>query len=239
MKEINLKLNNYVYQYIILSIIAALLLLLIAFFGFSNTITIGLNDKLFVGIFFIISCLIGISLAIYPGWLRRLLKRKSHVTTNQNTQKRARKREGHHPNCYRFKSHAIRIKNKLYCAGCLGLALGCILSIFLMVIYIQIDINLSVNIFHFLIIFGLIMIGFVFVEIMRVKRNTFIHIISNSLLVISCLIIAISITEITSNKIYGLISIIFSFLWLDTRIQLSNYHHTLICNNCVNSCKMY
>lgn len=239
MKEIDLKQGSYAFQYIILSIIAAFLLILLAFFGLSNFKTIGTNDRLFVSIFFIISCLIGISLTIYPGWYRKSLRRRIHTSTIQQAQKTARKREGHHPNCHQFKSHTIKIKNKIYCAGCLGIALGCVISIFLMIIYIQIDIKLTLDIFHFLIILGLIIIGLVFAEIMLVKRNAFIHIIFNFLLVISFLVITISITEITSNKIYGLISIILSFLWLDTRIQLSNWHHTLICNNCDKSCKMY
>lgn len=234
-----MKQKGYVNHYIILSIIAAILLLLLAFFSFSNKKTIGINDRLFVSIFFIISCLIGISLAFYPGWFKRFLKRRVYTATNQKIKKAARKREGHHPNCIQFKNHSIRIKNKLYCAGCLGLALGCIISIFLMVIYIQIDFSLSLEILYFLIIIGLIIISFVFVETILFKRNAFIHIISNSLLVLSFLIITISITEITSNTLSGIITIILTFLWLDTRIQLSSQHHTLICNNCDKSCKMY
>ncbi len=234
-----MKQKSYVYQYVILSIIAALLLLLLAFFGLSNFKNIGINDRMFVSSVFIISCLIGISLAIYPGWFRGFLKRRIHASTIQQNQKTVRRREGHHPNCHQFKSHTIKIKNKVYCAGCLGIALGCVISIFLMIIYTQIDIKLSLDIYHFLIVLGLIIIGLVLVEIMLVKRNAIIHIIFNFLLVISFLIIAISITEITNNKNYGVISIILSFLWLDTRIQLSNWHHMLICNNCDKSCKMY
>lgn len=234
-----MKESSYVHQYIILSIIAAFLLLMLAFFSFSDIKTIGLTDRLFVSSFFIISCLIGISLAIYPGWLKRSLKHRIHSKNNQKIKKVARKREGHHPNCIQFKSHAIRIKNKVYCAGCLGLALGGILSIFLMIIYIRIDFILSLDILYFLIILGLIIIGFVFVETILVKRNTFIHIISNSLLVLSFLIITIGITEITSNILSGIIAIILTFLWLDTRILLSNRHHKLLCNNCDKSCKMY
>ncbi len=239
MKEINLKQRSLVVQYILFSIFAAMLLLIVAFFGISNETRLGITDKLFVSVFFIISCLIGISLTIYPGWIRRSLKSQFHNTTNKNIQKTARKREGHHPNCDQFKSHTIKIKNKIYCAGCLGIAIGCIISIGLMIIYIPISYNISSDIFPYLIILGFIIIGLVFIEIMLNKRNTYYHIISNSILVVSFLIIIISITELTGNKIYGIISIILSFLWLDTRIQLSNWHHSIICNNCNKSCKMY
>jgi hypothetical protein len=215
------------------------MLLILVFFSFSSSKNIATNDWLFVSGIFIFSCLIGISLAIYPGWHRRFLKRRIRTDGNQNIQKKARKREGHHPNCDHFKNHTVKIKNKLYCAGCLGIALGCIISIFIMIFYTLIIVKLSSTIFLLLIMLSLIIIGFVYMEIILFKRNTFIHIISNLLLVISFLVITISITEITGNKIYGVISIILSFLWLDTRIQLSNWHHTLICKKCDESCKMY
>jgi uncharacterized membrane protein len=162
-----------------------------------------------------------------------------HSSTNNNLKKTSRKREGHHPNCDKFKNHSLRIKNRVYCTGCLGLAIGCIISIILIIFYNSFFVKISPEIYFYLIIMGMIIIGFVFIEIISNKRNEFIHIISNSLFIISFLIIIIGITEITGNKIYGIIGIILSFLWLDTRIQLSNWHHSKICSKCYNSCKMY
>jgi uncharacterized membrane protein len=197
-----------------------------------------LTDKVIIGLFFIFSCLFGFSLAIYPGWIKRRMKTKSQNNAN-NKQKNFRNRLGHHPDCSKFNSHTLKTKNKVYCAGCLGLALGCIISIILVIIYIPISFEYSSDLFQYLILFGFIIIGIVYIEILVNNQNIFIHILSNSLLIISFLIIIISITELTRNISFGIICIVLSFLWIDTRIQLSKLHHSIICKKCDNSCKMY
>ncbi|UCD12882.1 MAG: hypothetical protein JSW60_04770 [Thermoplasmatales archaeon] len=226
-----------VFYYLILSTAAAFLLLVLAFFSSSNINTIGTHDRLFVGGVFVASCIFGISLAIYPGWLRRSLKIGSRSENKRKPQKTMRK--GHHPDCDQFQNHIIRIGNKTLCAGCFGLSMGSIISIFLMIIYVIITSGWPPVMFRFLLLIGLIMIGFVYVEIMFPMRNTIVHVLSNVFLVISFLIIAIGIFEITGSKIYGTVGILLSFLWLDTRVQLSRWCHTLICSNCNETCKMY
>ena len=234
-----MKQRSLVVQYVIFSIVSTLLLLSIIVFNISNKNILTLNDRLIIGIFFIISCLIGITLAFYPGWIRRLIKNQSKKQPNKNIKKTNRKRIGHHPDCDKFRSHTIKIKDRVYCAGCFGLAIGCLISIILMLIYIPLSLSFSSDIFKIFTMLGFFIIGFVFFEIMINNRNTLIHILSNSLFVIAFLIIVIGLIEITGDKIFGIISIIFSFLWLDTRIQLSKWHHGIICKNCNKSCKMY
>jgi len=228
-----------VIHYLILSIVAATLLIILAAFNISNTTSVGIHDKLFMGGMFITSCLFGISLAVYPGWFKRFIKQEKLIPTKNQIQKTARKRKGHHPDCIKFKDHTIRIKNKIFCAGCLGLSIGSILSIALMILYIVVGNELSFTTFYFFMFLGLILIGLVYIEIMIPIRHTTIHIISNVFLVISFLLIVVCIFEITGNKIYGGVSMLLSFLWLDTRIRLSNLYHTWICKNCSEPCKMY
>lgn len=230
--------TNVIY-YLILSITAAILLLTLAFFNSSNTASVDIYDKLFVGGVFITICLFGISLAIYPGWFKRFIKQEKQNPNRRQTQKTARKRKGHHPDCNQFQNHTIRINNKMFCAGCLGLSIGAILSIFLMILYIVIGNELSFTTFYFFMSLGLIIIGLVYIEILLPIRHTTIHVLSNVFLVVSFLLIVVCIFEITGNKIYGAVSILLSFLWLDTRIELSNLRHTLICKNCDENCKMY
>ena len=230
--------TNVIY-YLILSITAAILLLTLAFFNSSNTASVDIYDKLFVGGVFITICLFGISLAIYPGWFKRFIKQEKQNPNRRQTQKAARKRKGHHPDCDQFQNHTIRINNKMFCAGCLGLSIGAILSIFLMILYIVIGNELYFTTFYFFMSLGLIIIGLVYIEIMLPIRHTIIHVISNVFLVVSFLLIVVCIFEITGNKIYGAVSMLLSFLWLDTRIQLSYWQHSLICNNCTEQCKMY
>lgn len=227
-----------IYYYLFLSIVAAVLLLVLTFFNSSIINTIGIYDKLFVGGVFIMSCILGISLAIFPNWLKRFVKHENHGA-RQQAQKTARNRVGHHPDCNQFQNHTIRIKNKTLCAGCFGLSIGSIISIFLGIIYVIIAGNLSSTTLYFLIFLGLIMIGITYIEIMLPFRHAFVHLSTNIFLVISFFLIAVSIFEITGSKIYGVIAILLSFLWLDTRIQLSNWQHARICEYCNKTCKMY
>jgi hypothetical protein len=226
--------------YLILSTVAALLLIILTFNNATNVNTTSAYDKLIVGGVFIISCILGVSLALHPGCLKRIVKQTNHETRRYSTQKKStRKRHGHHPNCDQFQKHTVQIKNKTRCAGCLGLSLGCILSMLLMIGYVFTDNKLPSHLPYFLVFFGFILVGLVYVEIIIPIRHAIVHVISSGFLVIGFLFITISILEITGNKIYGILSVLLSFLWLDTRIQLSNWRHTLICNNCKETCKMY
>lgn len=231
----NQKIN--VFSYLILSIGAVFILLTLIFFGSSNNPITSFNDKLLLGGLFITICILGISLSFYPGWYKRTLKFRAQNKNKQQAQKPIRKRKGHHPNCKQFRNHRIKIKNKTLCAGCLGLAIGSIISILFMLIYL-IFANFSFN-FIFFIFLGLVIIFLVYIEIFYPIKNAIIHTVSNTIFVLGLFLITLSIFEITSSIIYSVITIILLFLFLDTRIQISRYRHSLICNNCKEKCKMY
>ena len=151
----------------------------------------------------------------------------------------SRIRKGHHPDCDEFKDHVIKFNSKVFCTGCFGLAMGAFSSIILMIIYIVINREIALMFSYLLIFLGLILIAFNFIEIILPNRRKIIHIFSNVFIMIGFLMVVIGVFEITGSKIYAIISIIFSFLWLYTRIQLSNLHHSLICGKCKEKCKMY
>ena len=226
-----MKQTKTILYYITLSSVAGFLLILLIFFGSSTTI-IGIFDRLLISIIFIISCLFGISLAIYPHWYNKIRKSQNNKENKKQFFKTVIKRKGHHPNCNKFQKHILKIKHKSYCAGCLGLAIGSFISILLMIFYIS-TVNEPISqIFQLLVITGFIFIGIIYIEIIQPYRHVIFHIISSALLVVSFFIITVSIFELTGNTIYGIISIVFSFLWLETRVQLSIWRHSRICNNC-------
>ena len=229
--------KNKIVYYLILSIVAGFLILLLAFFSSPNTNITRFFDRILIVGIATIGCLFGVSLATRPGWYRKSLH-KNHGNNKSNT-KKIRNRIGHHPDCDRFRSHTVTINNKKICSGCLGLAIGAIIALILMIGYLFVDIPKSIGILYLFIISGLVIIGFVYIEIILAKRSTTIHIVSNIFLMISFLLLTIGIFEITGNRMYGVITVILSFLWLDTRIQLSKWHHSLICDNCMETCKMY
>ena len=225
--------------YIILSITAEILLLTVCFLNYSSKTSIVLSDKLFIGGLFIGSCLFGISIAQYPGWYKKWIHQKKHNLNKQQINKTTRRRRGHHPDCDAFRYHTLQTQKKIVCAGCFGLSLGSILSISAMVLYITIENNMPSTIFYLFLFIGIIIIDLIFIETFLSIKNTMVHIIANVLLVISFLLICISILEITGNPLFVALGILFSILWLDTRIHLSNWRHTLICKNCGENCKMY
>jgi hypothetical protein len=220
-----------VIYYFILSIFALVLILILGFISTSKDPAF--FDKLIVGSVFIFSILIGISLAIYPGWHKKQKKNSKNISKNSLTIKF----KGHHPNCDKYSSHIIVTKNKTYCAGCLGLIIGSIVTIILIIIYFIFDFS-KID-FHLFLIFGILLILILFIIIIFHKRNPFIRIVSNTVFVISFFIIIISILEITGYLIYGLLTGLFSFLLITTRIHISKWLHKNICRNCKKECKMY
>ena len=124
------------FYYIILSIIAAAIILILTLVEPRTIDTIAIGDKLFVSGAFITSCIFGISIAVYPNWFKKLMKQEKHSVNKQQPQKAKREYQGHHPDCQQFLTHTVKIKNKTLCAGCLGLSIGSIISILLIIIYI-------------------------------------------------------------------------------------------------------
>ena len=180
-----------------------------------------------------VSLLFGISLSIFPGWY----KRKNYKGKFESENKSSTKFKGHHPDCNEFSGHRISINNKTYCAGCLGLIIGSIITIILILFYLLFDF-LKINYYSFL-IFGIIQIFILFFIIILFKKNPNIRVFSNAIFVISFFIIIISILEITGDFIYGLLTGLFSFLLIHTRIHISKWIHLSICKKCSKDCKMY
>lgn len=228
--------KKYAIYYSFLTTFGIIIILLISLLSESFG-SLNFFDKIVVTGTFIICCLLGISLSIYPAWMKRMIKSyKNTKEVNKNIKKI--KFVGHHPYCENFKSHTIRISKKIYCAGCLGLIIGFTISIILSIIYLLTETNFTLN-FKFLILYiGLLVLIIVFVETSTITKPI-LHIVSNILLIIAILFILIGILEITNDKSYGFISIMISFIFVETRINLSKLKHVRTCKNCIKDCKMY
>lgn len=230
--------TRYLFSYFILSIIGASFILLFALLSPSENMDIKTLDKIIIGLAFIICCIFGISLAIKPNWLSSYRNQRS--IKNQTMKDRLPiPRQGHHPTCGQFEKHTIKFNNKILCAGCTGLILGAVVASVFMVIYIFIEFNVSIIIFYFFIIIGLVFIATNFMLTFFHMKNAGGQLISSMTLIIGFLFVVLGIFELTGGIIYGLIGIIISFLWLDTRIQLSYWRHSELCNNCKKMCKAY
>jgi ABC-type Fe3+-siderophore transport system permease subunit len=129
--------------------------------------------------------------------------------------------------------------NTTWCAGCLGLLRGCVLSIVLMMLYVVVSFQQPPTISRLMLFFGLLVIALVYLEIIRGSRHSIIHVLFNGMLILSFFFITISIVELSGKVEYGLYAILFCILWLDTRIQLSRWHHRRLCSSCPETCKIY
>jgi len=227
-----------VVSYLGLSVAGAALLVVFVSMTPAPTRTLALLEKIFVAGVFIIICVFGVSFSLRPNWLRPFISKKDNTIKN-HTDALQRSFQGHHPDCKTFEKHRITYQKKIWCAGCLGLLIGCLLSIILMILYVVVPFQQPPMISRLLLFLGLLVIAFVYLEIIRGSRHSIIHILSNGILVLSFFFITTSIVELSGKVEYGLYTILLCILWLDTRIQLSRWHHIRFCSSCPEPCKIY
>jgi hypothetical protein len=222
-----------------LSLIGIALLIIGSFFTSSSGSNITSSDRLIVGSAFFASCLLGLSMALRPNWLKGLLSGEKEEPKDEVHTSVIRIRSGHHPDCQGFASHKIKTKNKTYCAGCLGLAFGAVTGIILLFVYLFMPDVVNLMSSFSMIITGLIFIGFNFLVVAARNKNSFMHLISNVILVAGFFFMVVGMFQYTKSVSYGILAVIISFLLLDTRIQLSHWHHERTCVLCKDSCKVY
>jgi len=176
-------------------------------------------------------------MAVWPNWVHRLgIKVKLKIQKNQSHQI---KHQGHHPVCKKFKEHTIKIGDNVYCAGCTGLAVGAGFAIVLMCIYLIIRFESYNELSELFLALGFIIIGMILLQNMPGPGSASTRVISNSGLPVGCFFIVIGTLEYTGDIIPGLIAVAISVLLVDTRIQVSNWRHVIICKFCENECKVY
>lgn len=226
------------FTYFSFSIIGAFFLFILVIRGLSHTSSLQFQEKLWIASLLLLCFLIGISFTIKPNWMRHFLYKKKNekqllqAPSNRHFQ-------GHHPNCSTFQNHTIQWNGKILCAGCLGLFLGLCISIVVTIFYVMIDLYLTKMTALFLFFLGLLILPFVYIEILHRSTHATLHVFINALFPLSFFSITIAVGKITGDSLYGLISILLCALWLNTRIQLSKWHHQKLCTHCHESCKLF
>jgi len=227
-----------VLSYLALSVAGAVLLVVFVLITSAPTNTMVVLEKIVVAGVFIIICVFGVSFSLRPNWVRPFISKKDDTIKN-HTNVLKRSFQGHHPDCKTFEKHTIIHQNKTWCAGCLGLLIGCLLSIILMILYVVVPFQQPPTISRLLLFLGLLVIALVYLEIIRGSQHSIIHVLSNGMLVLSFSFITTSIVELSGKSVYGFFTILLCILWLDTKIQLSRWHHTRLCSSCLQPCKIY
>ncbi|HVQ00612.1 MAG TPA: hypothetical protein VMT57_03775 [Candidatus Thermoplasmatota archaeon] len=227
-----------VYLFLLFAFIAMAFLILTMLLVPARTIMIPLDNKLMVSASFIASCCVGMSLAVYPGWFRKRLT-AHNIARNRKNGPSTRAFSGHHPDCERFQAHRLTIGAKTWCAGCLGLLLGSLVSIFFMMLYVISSPGFSRNMYELLLLLGLILVVVVFLETVLQNRHPIAHVALNAILILGFFFVTMSVTELTGKGLFGVFTVVLCALWLNTRVTLSTWRHQRTCSSCTASCKMY
>ena len=227
-----------VLSYLALSFIGVVLLVVFVSMTPVPTRPMIVLEKLVVAGVFIIICVFGLSFSLRPNWVRPFISKKDNTEKN-HSEALQRSFRGHHPDCKTFENHRMIYQNKTWCAGCLGLLIGCLLSIILMILYVVVPFQQPPTISRLLLFLGLLVMALVYLEIILGSRHSIIHVLSNGLLILSFFFITTSIVELSGKVEYGVYTILLCILWLDSRIQLSRWHHSRLCSSCLQSCKIY
>ena len=222
--------------FLILSALGLGMMFVLALSGTGDASPVDPQERLLVGGAFIVSCVLGISLAVWPGWFRRS---GGGGQGPHSKMVAGRGRRGHHPDCDRFETHVLMTKSRALCAGCTGLALGSTASILLTGIYFVLPSGMQPAGFLVLISLGVVFAVTSYVEIAAPARNVFVHVTANALLVVGFFSLVVGTYELSGRLSYGLLGVVISFLLLDTRIQLSSWRHNRICAECRETCKSY
>ncbi|MDD1747005.1 MAG: hypothetical protein LUQ16_04510 [Methanomassiliicoccales archaeon] len=220
--------------YILLSVLAAAMLSVMAWDGSQHSSGADLMDRVIVCLAFMSSCVWGIIQSYRPGRLR--CKRKTGPSAPIDETRPVY--VAHHPNCGRFDDRVVAIRGGLYCGGCLGLLIGSLLSLMLAVVYLLTP-GLEAMIAFLTLSFGIGLVALCLIEIGLDRGAPWSHVVANVLLVLGFFLVTIGVLDATGTLAYGLVAIIVCYLWLDTRIQLSDYRHAGTCYSCGRGCGYY
>ena len=223
--------------YVVLSLATGGLLFAISLALSAQAGPLSFSDKVIVGVIFMASCIFGILQST------KLCRSSGSSKEERTYDARAGdgelpRRVGHHPSCGRFEDHVTTLMGKTYCSGCLGLAVGSGIALLLMFVYLLLP-TVSPGFGVALVFVGLSLMIVDLAETAIHSRTQKIHVLVNLLLVVGFLLITIGASGATSSGAYGLLAILISFLWLDARIQLSNWKHASICQSCTQNCQSY
>lgn len=228
-----------VIYFLFLSATAAGLLLAVAYVGYAPQEPIDESDKLLVGGIFIAGCILCISMTISPNWPREYVRHRTRQMTEGERKTSVRGYVAHHPDCDSFRDHRIPWRDFEFCSGCLGLMIGSAASIALMVVYLFMTPGSFRDASHIAIAVGFCALSIVFLVSLLRRRGALLNVFANVLMVPGLFLLTVGMFEITGNLYAGLLPVLLSFLWVDARIQISQWHHSMTCCVCPSECKMY
>jgi hypothetical protein len=214
----------------------------VSIFGLSIVLVIAINPpmiyesflwrKPLIGAVFSLICILGTFAALFP---RQCSKTFHSQKENMNLTSHQTHLSSHHPDCGKFSAHVIRLGSYTLCAACTGLLLGAIMTLVGTAFYFFSGWN--VEGVSFLVV--LIGIAGVTLGFLQLKFRGFLRLLLNMFFVLGAFLILVGIDELAESLFADFFLIGLIAFWILTRIQLSQWDHWRICNNCESQCKVW
>ena len=178
---------------------------------------------------FVTICIVGAIACVYPAKILSLFREKNPTRRDEAGPGYL----GHHPSCGRFKTHVIKIRGKVLCAGCTGLTIGAIAAVMVTLYTILLPIQTPA------LITLVIGVTLVTVGILQhaLGRDPRLHLALNV-----ALVTGVALTRIGANLLNGGIvvdayALALSLYLIVARIDLSKDDHEAVCGSCAVPCK--
>lgn len=186
--------------------------------------------KPLIGSLFSLICILGIFATQFPNKCSEAFHFRTatpNVVSNQILT------VSHHPDCQRFSAHVVRINGQMRCAACSGLLLGAVIALVGTILYFFIgwQIESTRSLPALMGVLG-VLAGFT-----QSRFKTYARLTSNSLFVLGGFFCLAGIDQTSQNLAIDLFIVMLIVFWILTRIQLSQWDHSRICEGCESSCR--
>jgi len=232
--------------YLALSFVGAGLLVVASYQPHSALASVDQLDRSVVAAAFALACMVGLSMALSPNWIGRVFRQAPHgpppaavglAEDDDGMPRRAR--VGHHPDCERFDGHRLRSGEGALCAGCTGLAAGSIAGIGLSIALALVPFGPDDAWARALLYGGIALVLADLVTDLVPGRPAAAHATLDAFMVVGAFMAALGTLWSTRSLGYGLLAVLVSVMWVDTRVTLSAWRHVDTCGRCPEACKAY
>jgi hypothetical protein len=229
------RLNLVLWVYLTSSALGLMTIIAFVFFPPKPTSDIAWR-KPFIGIMFILICVLGGSAAIIPKKCSKIFgSHKAYGFAAFSTvHSGSHVMSGHHPDCGRFSPHTINVSEHVLCAACTGLFLGAIVAVVGATTYFFAGLDIEQFSLPLIAIgLGCVALGFV-----QFRFSGFIRLLLNVFFVVGVFFALAGVDALMKNLFIDFYLISLTILWILTRILLSEWDHLRICRFCELKCKL-
>ncbi len=188
--------------------------------------------KTVIGVIFSIFCVLGILAVFSSNQCGKIINQKKKTVDSDSAKLVSHGAstvlQGHHPTCGMFAAHIFRIKDKTWCAACIGLLIGGLLALAGASVYFFGGWHVAEH-SSLMILLGTVGVSF---GLFQFKFKNLIRLFMNAIFVLGTLFILIGVDELVRNLVFDLFAVSLIVFWLFTRISLSQWDQKVICSGC-------